>query len=82
MVGTHFDRIPSKERDQKRRMWLEQLEQYSVGRGNSKLFPKIAACVFVGCPPGKGRFVDVDLLNDVIYETAMSMKAPKGWLLC
>lgn len=63
-------------------MWLEQLDRYSVGRANSKVFPKIAACVFVGCPPGKGtgKFIDVDVLNDVIYETALSMKAPKGWL--
>ena len=53
--------------------------RYNAGRSSSRVFPKIAAVAFVGCVPGKSRFLDVDVLNDIIYDTAMAMKAPKDF---
>ncbi len=42
------------------------------------MFPKIAGVAFVGSVPGKNRFIDFDQLNDLIYDVATEMKAPKG----
>ena len=56
--------------------------RYNTGRNHSRVFPKIAGVAFVGSVPGRNRFIDFDQLNDLIYDVATEMKAPKGQCQC
>lgn len=80
IVGTHLDKIPRHEREQKCRTWLGMLDRYKVDRLSSKGYPIIKHIYFVGCPPlrGKGRPLNLDKLNDIIYNTAMEIESPRG----
>ena len=78
VVGTHVDLIPKAEREKKCRIWKDKLEEYRIGRSMSRGFPNIVSVHFVGCPP-KGRgAINIDTLNDLIYNTAISMESPTG----
>lgn len=77
IVGTHIDELPRFEREQKIRGFRDMLERYRIGRMTSKGYPVIKDICFVGCPP-RGRPLDVDTLNDIIYNTAIEMESPHG----
>ena len=53
------------------------LEQYRIGRMTSRGYPIIKDICFVGCPV-RGKPIDIDTLNDAIYNTAMKMESPNG----
>jgi hypothetical protein len=77
IVGTHIDELPRFEREQKLRGFKDMLEQYRIGRMTSRGYPIIKDICFVGCPV-RGRPIDIDTLNDAIYNTAMKMESPNG----
>ena len=77
IVGTHIDELPRSEREQKLHGFKDMLERYQIGRMTSRGYPNIKAICFVGCPL-RGRPIDIDTLNDTIYNTAMEMESPNG----
>ena len=77
VVGTHLDEIPRVQRDNKCKIWRDKLEKYRIGRHHSKAYPRIKDVHFVGCPP-KGKPIHVEALNDLLYDVAMDMDAPRG----
>ena len=77
IVGTHIDELPRFEREQRIRAFREMLERYRIGRMTSRGYPIIKDICFVGCPL-RGRSIDIDTLNDAIYNTAMEMESPNG----
>ena len=77
VVGTHLDEIPRAQRDNKCKIWRDKLEKYRIGRHHSKAYPRIKDVHFVGCPP-KGKPIHVEALNDLLYDVAMDMDAPRG----
>lgn len=77
IVGTHTDELTRSEREQKIRVFRDMLERYRIGRMTSRGYPVIKDICFVGCPV-RGKPLDIDTLNDVIYNTAMEMESPNG----
>ena len=77
IVGTHLDLV-LKDRDQKCRRWADKLEKYKFGRKGCKTYPQLKAIHFVGCPEKKR--IEVDKLNDILYDIALDMDAPRGKL--
>lgn len=77
IVGTHIDELPRFEREQRIRAFRDMLERYRIGRMTSRGYPIIKDICFVGCPL-RGRPIDIDTLNDAIYNTAMEMESPNG----
>lgn len=77
IVGTHIDELPRFEREQKIRSFRDILERYRIGRMTSRGYPIIKDICFVGCPV-RNRPIDIDSLNDAIYNTAMEMESPNG----
>lgn len=80
VVGTHLDMIPRAERERKCRIWRDKLEKYSFSRQHSKAFPRILGLHFTGCPQ-RGKTIEVETLNDMLYDVAMDMDAPRGTYL-
>ena len=76
-MGTHIDELPRLEREQKIQGFKDVLERYRIGRMTSRGYPIIKDICFVGCPL-RGRPLDIDVLNDAIYNTAMEMESPNG----
>ena len=77
IVGTHIDEIPRAERDRKLSAFKDMLGRYRIGRMTSRGYPIIKDICFIGCPP-RGKVMDIDSLNDAIYNTAIEMESPNG----
>lgn len=77
VVGTHLDEIPRVQRENKCKLWCDKLEKYRIGRHHSKAYPHIVGVHFVGCPQ-KGKPIQVEALNDALYDVAVDMDAPRG----
>ena len=48
-----------------------------MGRLTSKGYPNIKEMCFIGCP-SKGKSLNLDRLNDTIYNIAMEIDSPRG----
>ena len=77
IVGTHLDTVPNGRRKEKCRQWKEAISRRYANASFSRSFPNIKGIHFVGCPR-KGRGIEVENFNDLIYSVAANMTVPKG----
>lgn len=77
IVGTHIDQIPTRRRKERCETLERDIRRFYGGATGNRAFPSIKGIHFIGCPPGKRGGINVDVLNDSIFDVAVNMTVPQ-----